>query len=380
MRQSSSRLPEVLTGSFTWDVRVNVWHGPNRVAEGLRVESWSLDADLGREVKTTGSMVVVHESVHGESMKPRGTDGVLSPFRAVVEPIVTISAGSFSEDVSLGQFRVTRVPESEEFTVDTPFGRRVVWSRAELEFASLDVGLQRWGLRFPETPPSLVSAWDEVRRLSGMPVFESVPDVRIPGSTVWEAKQGGRLEAVQKLADMLGGVAVVNSVGALVVVPDEVGDPVLTLTVGENGTIVDVGDEIDTDAVYNQVVGVFEKENRDPIYAVAQVTDGPLSVNGPYGVYTRYYASDLVRTQAQADAAVKSVLDLSIGGQTYDVPVTCHFNPLVEIGDVVEVVTEKRVDGQMVTAKTGVVGRAVKVGLSDDALMSVTVRVARSLS
>lgn len=100
------------------------------------------------------------------------------------------------------------------------------------------------------------------------------------------------------------------------------------------------------------------------------MTTGDLSVTGDYKPNTRYYSNDLVKTQVQADAAVRSVLDLSVGSQAYDVQVQCHVNPLVEIGDVVALEGWKR----------PLVGQLRKVSLNDSAYMNVTMKVHRELS
>lgn len=370
MRQGSDRLFDVLSGSFERDVSVNVFNGSDRVLEGVRFESWQLDSDLGRGICSQGSGVVVHPSVDGSSLVPVGTDGVLSPFAARVEPVMTIRAGGFEESVSLGTFRVSAVPSASDSVTVFEGRELVVASRVGLRFDSLEADVDRWGFQFPEQSRVGVSAFDEIRRLTGMPVEESVADVTMPATKVWEAKQGGRLEAVLELGRVLGGSAVVNSRGAWEVIPDEIGEPVATLRLGELGTVLDVADEIDTDTVYNEVVGTFEDATGKPIYAVARVTAGPLSVDGPYGANTRYYASDLVKTQTQANVAVQSVLDQSIGSQQYDVQIQCHVNPLVEIGDVVSLEGWKR----------PLVGQLRKVALSNSAYMSVTLRVARGLS
>lgn len=369
MRQHSAQLEDVLLGSFERDVSVNVFNGSERVLEGVRFESWQLDSDLGRGICSQGSGVLVHPSVDGSSVVPVGTEGVLSPFRARVEPVMTIRAGGFSESVSLGVFRVASIPSAAD-SVATVDGREVVVaSRVGLGFDSLEADVDRWGFQFPEQSRAGVSAFAEIRRLTGMPVEESVPDVLVPSLKVWEAKQGGRLEAVLELGRVLGGSAVVNSRGAWEIIPDTIGDPVATLRLGELGTVLDVADEIDTDTVYNEVVGTFEDMNGNPLYAVARVSAGPLSVDGPYGVNTRYYSSDLVKTQMQANGAVQSVLDQSIGSQQYDVQIQCHVNPLVEIGDVVALEGWKR----------PIVGQLRKIDLSNGAYMSVTLRVARRL-
>lgn len=369
MRDHNDDFLNVLSGSFERRLFVNVFHGSDRVLEDVAFESWSLDADMSAEVCTSGSGVVVYQSVAGESLTPTGTKGILSPFRATLELVMEISAGGYTRRVSLGLFRVTRIPSATDYTAVVNGVEKVIASRVAVEFLSLDESVRRRGFRSPENPPSLASCYEEIRRITDMPVEETVADAAIPASTTWEAKQGGRLEAVHTLGDALGGTAVVNSAGAWTIIPDEIGDPVGTLSLGDLGTVLDVGAEIDTDTVYNVVVGVFEDANRAPIYSVATAPAGDLQVGGLYGENTRYYSSDFVKTQAQADSAVQSILDLSIGSQQYDVQIQCHINPLVELGDVLELTGWSR----------PIVGQLRKISMSDGAYMNVTLRVNREL-
>src|SRR5690606_21418723 len=168
-------------------------------------------------------------------------------------------------------------------------------------FKSLDEDVRRRGFRSPAQPPNLGSAFEEVRRITGMPVEETVDDQPIPGSVTYEPKQGGRLDAVHELGRVLGGTAVVNRAGAWEIIPDTLGAATNTLRLGEQGTVIDVAAEVDTDTVYNVVVGTFEDANRRPIYAVATAPAGSdLDPDGPYGEHTRYYSSEFVKTKAQA--------------------------------------------------------------------------------
>lgn len=370
MRQHSDALVDVLSGSFERELTVDVFTGSDRVLEGVRFESWQLSSHLGRAICGQGSGSVAYSSVDGESVVPVGTQGVLSPFRARVEPVMTVRAGEFEESVSLGTFRVVAVPSAEDFVAEVGGRSYVTASRVGVKFDSLEADVGRRGLRFPETSKAGASAFGEIRRFTGMPVEETVPDVLLPAAKTWEAKQGGRLDAVMELGRVLGGQAVVNSRGAWVIIPDAIGEPVATLRLGERGTVREIADEIDTDTVYNEVVGSFEDTAGNALYAVARVTSGPLSVSGPYGVNTRYYSSDLVKTQAQADRAVQSVLNQSIASQQYDVQIQCHVNPLVEVGDVVALEGWKR----------PLVGRLTQVALSDSPYMNVTLRADRELS
>lgn len=369
MRRHSDALVDVLSGSFDRTISVNVFHGPDRVKENLRFESWSLSGDLDNEIACTGSGTIVYDSVHGESLVPEGTKGVLSPFRATLELVMTVSAGRFVESVSLGMFDLTRIRSAWDATADVNGVERVVASRVQVEFQSLESKLRRWGFRSPEMPRSLISCFDEIRRISGFPVSETVADAAIPADTVWEAKQGGRLEAVQRLARVLGGVAVVDSAGALTIIPDAIGAKVGDLWLGSRGTVVDVGYEVDAETVYNVVVGHFEDDNRNEIWSVAEKTIGDLAADGLFGENTRYYSSDFVKTREQAQSAVDSILALSTGSQQYDVPIQCHINPLVELGDVLALNGWVR----------PLTGRLVSFQMSDAELMTVTLRVSRPL-
>lgn len=370
MRIHTPELLDVLTGSFNRRLVVDVFHGTDRVLEDLPVTGWTFEGDLGGEIKHSGRGTIVYASESGESLVPEGTTGVLSPFRARLLMMLEVYTDQgFTERINLGWMQVTKVPSAFDTFAEVNGVRRVVSSVVEIVFESLDVLVARRGFRFPEQPKSLASCYNEIRLITGFPVSESVADKPIPALPTYEATQGGRLKAVQALAGALGGRAVVDPAGAFTVVPDKVGPVVGKLAIGPQGTVVDVGYEVDTDNVYNCVVGQFEDANRNPIYAVAEVTDGDLAVDGLFDEYTRYYSSDFVKTQTQANAAVKSVLAQSIGSQQYEVPVQCVINPLPELGDTVEVTGHVR----------PLKGRVVKYTLSDSALMNLVLEVHRDL-
>ena len=370
MRQSSSQLPDILTGSFTRELLVNVFHGSDRALEGLRMESWSLEGDLDSDVKISGSGSIVYDSVAGESLVPSGTAGDLSAFRTRLELVMQITAGAVVERVSLGTFRVTKNGDARDYTATVNGQTRVIGSQVGVTFVSLDESVRRRGFRHPEQPPSLSSCYTEIRRITGMPVEESVADVAIPAGSTWEAKQGGRLDAVQTLASILGGTGVVNSRGAWTVIPDTIGSAVGTISLGENGTVTDVDYEIDTSTIYNEIVGVFEDDNRNPIYAYETASAGSdLDPAGLYEPNTYYITDDGVKTQAAANARVAQELARWTAGQVYDVPIQCHVNPLPELGDVLT----------LTGSDQPLVGQLRKFSMSDSALMNVTLRAIRSL-
>jgi hypothetical protein len=279
-----------------------------------------------------------------------------------------VSAGAFSETVQLGHFRIVSVPDARDAHAQFLGGDITVGSTIRVTLQSREVAVARWGFRSEQSPPSLVSCWAEIQRLTGMQVLRSVDDKPIPASVVYLAAQGGRLQAVQDLANVLGGIPYVTSDGALTVLPDVVGPVVAELVLGSEGTILDVAHSMDSDGVHNEVVGNFEDADRNPIYAVAALSDGPLAVDGPYGRYTRYYSSPLVKSQEAADAAVAAVLSQVSSAQTYRVPVTCVLNPLLEVGDTVSVQRP---------ASRLLVGRIVSLSISDARTMKLEIDVTR---
>lgn len=370
MRAHTAALEQVLTDSHTRRLIVDVFQGPDRVMRGVELTDWQLDWDLTRDVKFSGSATIAYQSVSGESLVPVGTQGVLSPFKARLLLTMEVTAGSFSELITLGWARVVTVPSGTDYFAGTKFGRFVVASVVQIEFLGLEENVRRRGFRSPEQPPALDSTYTELRRITGMTVVQTVTDVALPAGITYETNQGGRLSGVQQLWDNLGCVGVINQAGAWVGVPKVPGAAVGSLAVGAHGTVIDVGYEVDSDTIYNCVVGTFEDADRKPIYAVAEVQVGPLATTGFYGENTRYYSSPQVNTQTAADAAVQAILTQSIGGQTYTVPVRCIGNPLPELGDVLTV------DGWVRPLQ----GRLIKARMSNTALMDVTLEVQRTFS
>lgn len=369
MRAHSDDLATVLTGSFSRRLLADVFYGSERQEQDVELTAWSLDWDLTADVKWSGSATVVHQSVAGESWLPTGTEGVLSPFKTNLLLSVEISAGDFSEVVTLGWVRVTTIRSASDSYMDTDAGRVVVATTIAFDFMSLDENTRRRGFRSPESPASLSSAYAELRRITGMPVAATVDDVPIPSTLTYDTSQGGRLKAVQDLFGLLGGVGVVDPAGQWRCVQNTVGDdPVGELVIGPDGTVTDVGYSVDTDAVYNVVVGTGEDPNRKPLYAEA-VASGSLAPTGLYGENTTYYESKTAQTLAQLKAETQAQLDSLIGRQTYEVPVQCVFSPVYELGDALAVVGSD--------PKVG--GRVLKMSLSDSALMNVTLEVRRAL-
>lgn len=370
MRAHTEALEDVLRDSHGQRLLVDVFHGSDRVLQGLELTDWDIDFDLTRDVKLSGSATIAYQSVSGESLVPEGTSGILSPFKARLLLTVEVTAGGFSELVTLGWARLDAVPSGRDYFVDTSFGRFVSVSVVQIEWVGLEDYVRRRGFRSPEQPPSLSSTYVELRRITGMTVVESVPDAALPAGITYDTARGGRLKGVQTLWDNLDCIGVLNQSGHWVGLPKSPGDPVGELSLGENGTVVEVGYEVETEEVYNCVVGTFEDEDRNPIYAIAEITVGDLATSGLYGENTLQYSSNTPTTQDAANATVEALLSQTIGGQTYLVPIKCVTNPLIELGDVLSVVGWSR----------PLNGRLIRARMTPDAVMDVTLEVQRTFS
>lgn len=366
MRVDDARLNEALEWSVSKDLIVDVYHGTDLVLADVKFTDYRLSWDLRSNIKASGSGTVVHESVKGESLLPAGVNGVLSPFRARLLVAMDVVAGEYTRRVQLGWFRVMKVPGGSDQTAIVNGVERVMTSTVRVEFESLDTDVFWAGFRQEEQPPTL-DGYDELRRIGILPVRETVPDFTLPSGLTWEARNGGRLDAVHKVASAAGCVPVVDARGAWVLVPsDPALTPVHTLQVGEFGTVIDFEQLVDSDGIYNEVVGEFESEAGEPIRSVRTITAGPLSTSGAWLRKTLYFSSPVIKTQTAADAAVITRLAGVSGSQVYDVPVSAIVNPVVEIGDVVAIA-----DGVTVL----LVGQVVSQAISEGELMDLVLRV-----
>ncbi|UCR89242.1 hypothetical protein [Mycetocola spongiae] len=368
MRAHEPELIEALKSSFNYRLLADVFHGTDPVMRDVQLTQWTYKWSLGAEIKSSGSATVVYQSVEGESLRPVGTKGTLSPFRARLLLSFEVSVGAVVHRIPMGWARITSTPKAYDVMETVGGVSRVITSVVPIVWQGLEIDLRRRGFHFPE--PAGRRCWDELLRISGFPVAKNVADKPIPAATVWDAVAGGRLAAVQKLGDLLGGRVVVTPAGELTVAPSAISEPVAALHTGPNGTITDLEDDIDTESVYTSVVGLYETEDRQPIISIAQHTVGDLAVGGLFPEYVKYHTSDMVKDQGSADKATQAVLEQTIGALTYKVSVQCIVNPLVEINDFVRVTGPDR----------AIVGRITDISLSDSPLMNLVLEVGRGVS
>lgn len=332
MRQlTESQLEIALSPGARMRIRVDVVRDGERLLEDLTATDPEVSWDLDGQRKQLARFSIVYASTFGETITPRQAMDALSPFGSEAELSLEISLGEHLVLVPVGRLPIESIPDARDATGVTINGTDLsLGSVVDINAEDLTIRIERWGFG-KETlkPPTGASCWDEIERLTRMLVARNVTDAPAP-ALEYVRQQGDRLTQVQALADRLGGVLVPDAYGILTVVTDLETTPAGIIA----GTPLAAPYALTSDGVYNEVVGNFEADgDRRPIVVPpAQITTGPLRVDGPYGHYTRYYSNDAVTTEAAARAALKKIL-AQVSRPKLEREFELRLDPRVEIGD-----------------------------------------------
>jgi hypothetical protein len=334
MRPGSDELKSVLAdGSFTKRLLVDAFNGADRTLYDIGNDNWELKWDREGNLKSAGFIRLVHSTPDGTSISPTAISDPLAPYGQEVNVLLEVLAGSFAETVQIGHYRIAAVPLAQD-EHGVFLGQQIVTSSlVDLTIEDRLSRLARRGFRSEENPAS-TSAWAELARISGMQVLASVADVTLPTDLVYPAVKGGRLAAVKTIAGLLGGDEYTTPDGALSVVPATPGSPVGALVLGEEGTIVGDDGGMDSTEVYNVVVGQFEDDERIPIVKIWTADDELSPEVIPENTY--YHRNSAIKTDVAAQAEVEAVGAI-VSRPAKRILVQCILNPLIEIGDVLEV-------------------------------------------
>lgn len=331
----------------------------------LPLSACELTADTGSKVVTRGSATVTYTDELGSSIVPTDLQSWLTPFASFLDVSYRVAVGDqFSEKVLRGRLKVTGVSDSESRGVRREGRVLTVGSRVQVRLADLMHVTDREDFIAPTGPKTLGSARTELARITGFPVVTAGADAVIPRSVTYEEN---RMDAVVDLASVLNAYPYMAPSGGLALAPKGWGDPVGTLRVGSEGSIVRADpDEMSDDDVYNQVVVRSHEADQSTILATAEVEQGPLRYGGPFGRVPYFASSQYVTTADQARKYALSLLP-----QVSDLPavqytIQCLPDPRFEVWDVVVVKTQDREFRARIT----------KIVLPGSGLMTLTVQVA----
>ncbi|MEV3852732.1 DUF5047 domain-containing protein [Streptomyces sp. NPDC050095] len=183
-----------------------------------------------------------------------------------------------------------------------------------------------------------------------------------------------------KLATAWGARWFVDDQGRAAVWPayaplDETTQPDVEITDGATGHVVQRTRSAERGRQYNTIVvngkQPDDARQRAP-YGLARLTTGPMRWDGPYGARPRFYSSEMITTDAQAQDTARALLvpNSTVGRSE---SVTALPDPALELGDVALVRSQgQRFMGRIVsmklplTARGGAMDLAVSTELQDD--------------
>lgn len=365
MRPASADLVAVLASSLDWSYEADLYYGEERLFRNLPVDDLSLRWDATADIEGSGSCRVVWTDAQGSSLKPNDPQDWLAPFGSRLVIFAKVSVGSFVERIQLGVFTLTSVPRADDQAMIWGETRITVSSVVDVEFKDRMVEVQRDRFTVLSQPASTDSVYAELANLTGFQLRRTIADAPITRSVVYEES---RIKALQDLSSIVDGRPFMESDGTLSLRPISPGSPVAALTIGESGTIVQVGSTLDSDGVYNGVIIRGETDGQQAILAERWIEDGPLRATPDGGERTpfhrvpRMYSSPFITTQEQAEKAAPGLLIQFSGIHAAQLEVSCIVDPRLQVGDVVAVN-----DGEAVWAI-----RLVTVALSGAGRMKVS--------
>lgn len=355
MRPGSTTLREALKGSFNKRWVADLYYDGDRRVQDLPMSEPSFTDDGDSLVQFTGSCTVAYQDDFAKSIAPKDAAGILAPFGAELAVYVVIDDGGvFSERIEMGWYRIVAAPDITDVTTSFLGKDITVGSIVKLTLQDRMEGTQADQFDSPGSPPQIASTFQEVNRVSGLQLTKDIPDGAIARTIAYESD---RLQYVYDLIAGLGGVPYMKPDGTLGQRPTTWPAAVDTLRPGERGTIIEAPRSMSGETVYNRVVIRASSSSNTEILATAQLNTGPLRApttttpRTPFGRRTYFYESELVTNTAQAAALAPKLLAQVSSTRASTLEVTEKFNPLREVGDVVNVV---RPEGTLLGRVSGV--------------------------
>jgi hypothetical protein len=322
---------------------VQATYGGALTEESVPVDpSGTLKFTAGQDIQASGNMFLRRDGAR--ALVPREMTDSLAPFGQELNIFREVKLGESTWRIPMGPFRIEEVPDMREYFRRYPEQLKLVGWEAELRLVDrFDIIIADDFLQ-PTSPKVGNSTWDEIQRLSSIPILRSLTDAPVPPGLTYDS----RMEAITSLMSNIGGVPHLTRQGVLTA---RVKDAWLTSTTPVftiRGT-TDLGDSM-SNQIYNAVVASSSAGSNE-LVAFAEITDptNPLSVNGPLRRRTFKHSSPLYETQAAVQAAARTVLARVSSKQARTVKVRCLPRPDLELGDYGTVVDENA--GRQVTGE-----------------------------
>jgi hypothetical protein len=334
------------TGSFVkWYVADLYYDGERRI-ENVPIKDLNLTEDDSRAIKAQGGCSIVWTDDYGQSIMPVNIGDLFSPFGSELALYAIVAGGTFTERIPMGWYQIVDVPTMRDQTMFFNDRLITVGTTLELKLQDRFSQIQKDQFDVPSAPSQLESVWDEIGILTGLQLTRTIPDAPISRSVVY---QEDRMQAVLDLADIIGGVPYATPDGTLAMRTKTWGARVDTLRRGDEGSIVSIDKGMSADQVYNKVVFRGQGEQQDQVLASSEIRIGALRTQNPDGSRSpahrrpTFRSNQFVTTAAQAKDYTDSELDRVSTLNAIQWPITELWNPLRELGDVLDVVDEHNI-------------------------------------
>lgn len=308
------------------------------VVDNLPVTSGSVVSDSSSQVRRTATV-----GIGRSDLWPADPVSILSPIGSelLISYGIVLQSGKV-EYIQLIRGPITRV--QRRIPTESDGGDAVTVTVAD---RSSKVAEARF-----DAPTQTIAGATTVSEISRLitAVLPTVSVTDLTGSTKvapqMEMERERWNDGIEKLADSISAEVYATPDGNFIIrtQPDVTSPPVWTLDVGDGGVLLSEDDEFTRDLTYNRVVASGQRvDGIPPVYAVASDTNvnSPTSINGPFGIKTRFYASPLLTTVAQCQSAADSMLARVIGHHM-SIGFTTVTNPALEAGDVIRLLFDDR--------------------------------------
>jgi hypothetical protein len=321
----SAAVQDALTGPHSTTVRVSATTPTQGVLTGLEIIDGAVNVTSSSAVRRSCSIEV------DPSKWPASVYDPLSPISSEILVEYGIRIGSAYEWIPVFTGPVQRAK------------RRLTAGSVGIEAAGRELRVAEDRM---DAPASTVLGAHTVLEITRL-IQESIPGVTVTdltGSLTVAAQitidRERWRDGVEKLADSLGAEVYADPLGNFVIRSQPVldGTPVLVITAGEHGTLVDGEEELTRERTYNRViVEGIRSDGTAPVRSVVSDVDpdSPTLYGGAFGKRPRFYSSPLLTTIPQCDTTAAALLARARGMQaTITLEQIPH--PGLEAGDLIQ--------------------------------------------
>lgn len=340
MRPGSAELAAALQGPVVkWEARVESWYGGERLSRALPLVGGSITWNDGTVETAEGTLTVAI-----------GRDDVrdfrhpVAAYGQRLRPIIDVTTVTGRvESCPLGWFPIDRtVPESGLAEVSIrDVGVLIERAKAVTPGVVLYAG--------PSFSTDLPLHYLIGFGIGGIVSFKLLDEFDPVAATSWLIRD--RMDWLRETLVAYAGYARPDISGALLLMSTDRYDtrvPVMTLTDGANGTLVDLDTLPDASAGHNAWIAEGTSDQGEPLYGGAFITDGPMAwpvqsdraVDSPYGARPAFLTSPQLTTHERCIRAARSQMRVEVEGRAGAFTATAAPDPRLETNDVVNLVKD----------------------------------------